>query len=209
MKDSTRHPREQPREFPVSRPKLGQHAGFCSYERTNDHVTSVRNNSRSLFRFVLLSWCLRLPLTLVALCSALRRTEETCPTGSPPLLRGWTPPLVYRLHGQHTVPGPLPVPLSRYYRRTHVDTFCLLMIQIEIIPGRPRGSTLDVAFAGPSYPADVASLQYPCAIVYPWTACSISIELKAKFTSVSQYLLFTKKRTSHRSSTSRDRFNQR
>lgn len=47
-------------------------------------------------------------------------------------------PLVYRLHGQHTVPLPCWPCCPRYYRRTHVDTFCLLMIEIEIIPARHR-----------------------------------------------------------------------
>lgn len=102
-------------------------------------VTSVRNNSsippsppshsqlffsRSVYRFA----------------SAEVRGELAPLVHSAGFEAGPTP-LVYRLHGQHTVPLPCWPCCPRYYRRTHVDTFCLLMIEIEIIPARHRART--------------------------------------------------------------------
>lgn len=129
-------------EFPVSSSKLAEaHSGYPAHLRVQptSTVTSVRNNSsippsppshsqlffsRSVYRFA----------------SAEVRGELAPLVHSAGFEAGPTP-LVYRLHGQHTVPLPCWPCCPRYYRRTHVDTFCLLMIEIEIIPARHRART--------------------------------------------------------------------
>lgn len=110
--------RERIQEFPVSNWKLLPSARDIphDYECSNDHVTSVRNNSprspvllRSFLRFFFLSSTSLVPLV------PLRRSEATCPTGPlaiasrldcSTLSLSLSPSLVYRLHDRHTVPLP-------------------------------------------------------------------------------------------------------